>query len=154
MIGWPSSLLSLVCKSCQSRVHEQPLKQRTLKRSKLHYTVRFLHSVCWIRNLILAVMAIAGGKSAQVTQSKKFQSSRGLVSTVSNKRNNTATDLNLILCCFWRKSCLHFNRTDSHCNNNRSRLEKTFKITKSNHQPDLLNPVTKPYPLVSHPHIS
>lgn len=29
-----------------------------------------------------------------------------------------------------------------------------WKITKSNHQPDLLSLITKPYPLVPHPHIS
>lgn len=62
-------------------------------------------------------MGIAGGKSAQVTLSKKFQYSWGLVSTVSNKRNNTATNLNFILCCFLRKSYLHFNKIDLHCNN-------------------------------------
>lgn len=33
-------------------------------------------------------------------------------------------------------------------------LEKTFKMIKSNYQPDLLNPITKPYPLVLPLHIS
>lgn len=34
------------------------------------------------------------------------------------------------------------------------RLEKTFKITKSNHQPALQSPITEPHPLVPCPHIS
>lgn len=32
-------------------------------------------------------------------------------------------------------------------------LEKTFKMIKSSYQPDLLNPITKPYPLVPPLHI-
>lgn len=61
-------------------------------------------------------MGIAGGKSAQVTQSKKFQSSWGLVSTVSNKKKNTATDLSFMLFPK-KKSYLHFNKINLHCNN-------------------------------------
>lgn len=41
-------------------------------------------------------MGTAGGKSETVTQSKKSQSSWGLASTISNKRN-TAFDLNFML---------------------------------------------------------
>lgn len=33
------------------------------------------------------------------------------------------------------------------------RPEKAFKITEFNNQPDLLSPVTKPCPLVPHPHL-
>lgn len=32
-------------------------------------------------------------------------------------------------------------------------LEKTFEITKFNHQPDLQSAIIKPYPLVPCPHI-
>lgn len=32
-------------------------------------------------------------------------------------------------------------------------LGKTFKINKSNHQPDIPSPMTKPCHLVSHPHV-
>lgn len=42
-------------------------------------------------------MGTAGGKCETVTQSKKSQSSWGLASTISNKRNNTAFDLNFML---------------------------------------------------------
>jgi len=62
-------------------------------------------------------MGIAGRKCAQVATSKKCQSSCGLVSTVSNKRNSTATDFNFILCYFPGKSYLHFSKIDLHCNN-------------------------------------
>jgi len=34
------------------------------------------------------------------------------------------------------------------------RVEKSFKIRKSNHQIDLLSPIVKPYPSVSHSHTS
>lgn len=34
------------------------------------------------------------------------------------------------------------------------RLENTFKITKSRHQPDLLSPITKPCPLILYPQVS
>jgi len=33
-------------------------------------------------------------------------------------------------------------------------LEKIFRITKSNHQPALLSPITNPHPLVPHQDIS
>lgn len=42
-------------------------------------------------------MGTAGGKCETVTQSKKSQSSWGLASTISNKRNYTAFDLNFML---------------------------------------------------------
>lgn len=61
-----------------------------------------------------------------------------------------------VLCDIWHlpaSSVPCFHLSYNHRTIIKSRLEKVFQITKSNHQPDLLSPITKLCPLVPQPRL-